>query len=129
MGNKITLLGEPKSSTEAYRSAGIVFVCLYGSFLLLTLWRTYEYVQWTIKNEGIRRSFEASMQGDVVQDKKLAVHITLALFALFEVIYGACNIKFQRYNFVLKLFVCILCGNLHRFSLIAVTIIVAIASI
>lgn len=96
-GGQIRLIGEPKSSAATFRSAGIAFVCIYVSFLLLTLWRTYEYVQWSRKNEGMRRSFELSVKGDIVHDKKLAVHVTLAIFALFEVIFGAFLIEYERY--------------------------------
>jgi hypothetical protein len=45
----------------------------------------------------MRRSFELSVKGDIVHDKKLAVHVTLAIFALFEVIFGAFLIEYERY--------------------------------
>jgi hypothetical protein len=69
----ISITHEPGDDEDAYFIAGAVSVSLYGSFFICCLWRCYIFLK------IFQRSFE---------NKKMIIHLTLTLFAFFEMIYG-----------------------------------------
>jgi hypothetical protein len=85
----IDIEGEPKQSEAAYRAIGVVFCIMYGVFFCITVWRMFVYIRRTYDSDlrVLRVSWMHS--GDLIRDKKLAVHVALAFFSSFEVAYGA----------------------------------------
>ena len=69
----IHVTNEPKDIETAYYTAGVTAVCLFGSFFLCCIWRSY------ISFPKFHIAFE---------NKKMIIHISLTFFAFFELIYG-----------------------------------------
>jgi hypothetical protein len=88
----IDVEGEHKHSEEAHKTIGVIFCLLYGIFFFITLWRIYVYIRCTYNFDIGRyrgRWITVPQSDDLIRDRKLTVHIALALFSSFEVAYGA----------------------------------------
>lgn len=95
MPETIAIVGEPTDYETLNRAVGIVFAVAYGLFLLLTLWRTWRYTR--SSKVPWRRCIKCHTKKDVLKDKMLAVHILLALFALFDIGFGSGFIIVERF--------------------------------
>lgn len=95
MPETISIEGEPTSPEAAYRASGIAYAVAYGLFLVMTLWHARGYKK-TMKLSW-RRLIRFSVKEDFVHDKMFAVHILLAMFALFDIAYGLAYAVLERF--------------------------------
>jgi hypothetical protein len=99
MTDIISIAGEPKRSTAAYRAAGLTFIIFYGTFFFIASWRLLRYIRSTpaaVQHPGHASNYVDLMaRSDYITDKKLVVHVLLVLFSISEVLYGGFYVYFK----------------------------------